>query len=422
HSDQVAVARRGFAMTPLVSIVMPVYNGARFIGTGIEGVLRQKMTDWELIIVDDGSTDETPNIVASFVGDRIRYIRQDNAGPVSARNSGIDQATGRYVIFLDCDDWWAPDGLDALVRAAEAAGGDVIMHANWAYVDAAGHAGMERSSAFSRGPGLRTLLLLNPFPIHAVLTPRRILVETGGFAREMPTLEDWELWRGLAERGIRFEHLPTLMAYYFWHTSSRSKNVAKRKQERIATLDRYWLRQTDSSEFLPLKGPSYATAHIDFCVSRLSGGDVAGAWQEFDEALRWMPGSAIDVDCYYRIIHSNQAASEHSKSDQLEALDGSQARAHIESLIEHVCGSPADSFPGVDRRAVRATAYVALGLAHYNHGESRSALRYWTVAAKVFPRICLRAGFLYGYLRASLPPWLLSLARKAKHASRIGHS
>lgn len=91
-----------------LSCVIPVYNGERFLHEAVDSVLAQGRTDIEIIIIDDGSTDGTPQAAARF-GDRVHYVRQQNAGPAAARNQGVRRAAGEFVAFLDSDDLWHPD-------------------------------------------------------------------------------------------------------------------------------------------------------------------------------------------------------------------------------------------------------------------------------------------------------------------------
>ncbi len=98
---------------PLVSVIVPVYNGAQFIGKAIESVLVQNYDPLEIIIVDDGSTDETANIVKSY--NNMRYIYQPNQGVATARNTGINSSRGKLIAFLDADDCWAPNKLNIQV-------------------------------------------------------------------------------------------------------------------------------------------------------------------------------------------------------------------------------------------------------------------------------------------------------------------
>lgn len=107
-------------MTPVVSIVMPAYNSAEFIKASVLSVLAQSFTDWELIIVDDASTDNTVDVVEQLQqsDSRIKLIRlEQNQGAAIARNTAITAATGRYIAFLDCDDLWLPDKLTRQLEA-----------------------------------------------------------------------------------------------------------------------------------------------------------------------------------------------------------------------------------------------------------------------------------------------------------------
>ncbi len=105
--------------TPLVSIIVPAFNAKKYIKETIESVLNQTYKNWELIVVDDGSTDETAEIVQSFSDDKIILIKQDNRGVSSARNRGIDKAGGKYITFLDADDVLPPHSLEVRVKYLE---------------------------------------------------------------------------------------------------------------------------------------------------------------------------------------------------------------------------------------------------------------------------------------------------------------
>ena len=95
---------------PLISGIVPVYNGERYLRETLDSMLAQTYQPLEVIVVDDGSTDGTPKVVAGY-GDRVRYIYQENSGPAIARNRGIDAARGEFIAFLDADDLWHPEKL-----------------------------------------------------------------------------------------------------------------------------------------------------------------------------------------------------------------------------------------------------------------------------------------------------------------------
>ncbi len=106
-------------VNPLVSVILPVFNGERFLAEAIESVLQQGYRPIEIILVDDGSTDSTPRIAGSFA-DHVRYYYQPNAGPAAARNLGIRMASGEFIAFIDADDLWPEDKLAMQMRCFEA--------------------------------------------------------------------------------------------------------------------------------------------------------------------------------------------------------------------------------------------------------------------------------------------------------------
>jgi teichuronic acid biosynthesis glycosyltransferase TuaG len=106
---------------PKVSIILPTYNRANFIADAIESVIAQTFINWELFIVDDGSTDNTPNIVSKYLKNRkIKYFTKENGGVSSARNLGLKLSTGKYIAFLDSDDKWLPEKLECQLKYLDA--------------------------------------------------------------------------------------------------------------------------------------------------------------------------------------------------------------------------------------------------------------------------------------------------------------
>jgi glycosyltransferase involved in cell wall biosynthesis len=107
---------------PIVTVVLPTYNRAAFLPGAFDALARQTFTDWELVIVDDGSTDRTRDVVAQYMQSQeaTKYVYQPNRGAYGARNTGVDQANGRYIAFYDSDDLWLPHHLERCVHALEA--------------------------------------------------------------------------------------------------------------------------------------------------------------------------------------------------------------------------------------------------------------------------------------------------------------
>lgn len=381
----------------------------------IENVLAQTLQDWDLIIVDDGSTDTTATVAQEYVRPGIRYVYQANQGVAIARNAGLDVATAEFVAFLDADDWWSQDGLAVLAKALGDNPGAAVAHGDWAYVDSSGVVGQRRSSVLRNGEGLETLLALNPFPVHAALVRRPALEAVGGFCREAPTLEDWELWLRLAAASYRFVHVPQLVAYYYWHPGSKSKNIARRKAERLGTLDRFWRDNGHMAVAKELSHRSYATAYLDTCVARLAQADTEQALAEFRLAVdadRTMLG---DLDTYYRIAYAEQSANEATGGGLHEELNEPAAVQRIESVLTYSAGMLAGQPDAVAAlRSARSAAYHALGRACYNEGRLDRARVYLWRATRCRPAAIAREGLGYTMVKACLPRPLLEAARRLR--------
>jgi glycosyltransferase involved in cell wall biosynthesis len=193
---------------PLVSIITPAYDVAPFIGDAILSVRAQDTADWEMVVVDDGSRDATAAAAAEAAeGDpRIRILRQPNQGVSAARGAGIVAAQGTALLFLDADDWLAPDALGRLLRALDAAPQAVAAYGAWASVAEAARPGDAplrlKPGPFPEGDILDRLLVQNLLANGGHLLARRAAFEaTGGFLTELRYGEDWECWIRLALLG-----------------------------------------------------------------------------------------------------------------------------------------------------------------------------------------------------------------------------
>src|SRR5271156_2731884 len=114
---------------PRVSVVIPIYNGAATIGRALQSLFDQTFTDFEIVCVDDGSTDDTPSVLAGY-GDRIRVIRQSNRGLPGARNAGVAASRGQLIALIDHDDQWLPQKLELTVTALEADPGSSLVYSD----------------------------------------------------------------------------------------------------------------------------------------------------------------------------------------------------------------------------------------------------------------------------------------------------
>jgi len=182
---------------------MPAYNVVGFVGAAIESVLAQTHQDWTLCVVDDGSTDETASVAARYRDRRIKVVGQANSGVSAARNRGLAMVEGVAVLFLDADDWLAPDALARLAAALEADEAAVAAYGAYCFVSEDGSRRLEsKSGPFPAGDILERLLVQNLFANGGHLLIRSTAVRRlVGFRSDIRYGEDWEFWCRLAALG-----------------------------------------------------------------------------------------------------------------------------------------------------------------------------------------------------------------------------
>lgn len=202
---------------PTVSVVLPTYNRADVLERAIESVLAQSYSDFELVVVDDGSTDDTAAVVEAFDDARVTLVEHaDNEGANAARNTGIDESAGEYVAFQDSDDEWHPEKLRKQMDVFENAPASVGVV----------YTGFRRlhgdDATYHPGPGVdpkegavrKSILGQNFVTTQAAVVRRACFDEVGGFDERLPRFQDWELWiRVSREYEFRLVDEPLVTAY-----------------------------------------------------------------------------------------------------------------------------------------------------------------------------------------------------------------
>ncbi|OQW96400.1 MAG: hypothetical protein BWK77_04870 [Verrucomicrobia bacterium A1] len=212
--------------SPVVSVVIPTYNRASFIRGAIESVLTQTYGDLELLVVDDGSTDDTPAVVAAIRDARLRYIRCDtNEGAAAARNRGIREARGEYVAFQDSDDVWLAGKLDKQMRAFDAAADAGVVYCGFRRE----HYGVrsyipDRSLPVREGDIHQQLLIENFVSAQTIVARRSALQRAGPFDPSLQPLEDWDMALRLSKH-FRFALVDEPLVQSRMQTDSISADV-----------------------------------------------------------------------------------------------------------------------------------------------------------------------------------------------------
>jgi len=214
---------------PAVSIILPTYNRAHLVGKAIQSVLNQTYQDFELIVVDDGSVDNTVEVVKSFNDPRIRYLRHEkNKGGAAARNTGIKAARGRYIAFQDSDDEWLPEKLEKQIRAFETAPPEVGVVYTGFYRLQDGKKIYIPSSGVTQKEGdiFNSLIKGNFVTTQAVLVKKECFEKAGMFDEDVSRLQDWELFIRISKY-YHFKCIdePLVIAYHQPVSISTNRNA-----------------------------------------------------------------------------------------------------------------------------------------------------------------------------------------------------
>jgi glycosyltransferase involved in cell wall biosynthesis len=224
----------------LVSIIIPCYNYGWLLAETLESVLKQYHVEWECLVIDDGSSDNTKQVAESFAARdaRIKYVYQVNGGMSNARNNGLRLAKGKYIQFLDSDDLLAPDKLSIQVTYLEANPDVDIVYSDVRFFQHEDAAVISRSFDMRDTPWLRRvegkgevavgpLVEYNDIVINSPLTRASLIQKAGPFDEQLRSVEDWEFWVRCAIAGANFKYLPTderAWALVRVHPTSTSQN------------------------------------------------------------------------------------------------------------------------------------------------------------------------------------------------------
>lgn len=227
---------------PLVSIIIPCYNATQFLRDALNSALAQSYAAIEIVVVNDGSTDNFENVIAPYRENaRVKIVAQENRGLSAARNRGIRESRGAYLKFLDADDWLHRDAIAKQIAAFETQPELGFVYCDVQHVDAQGNASDDYSVANTRrllnGDILPSLLVGGYFTPNTVLVPRRVLDRVGLFDETLTAREDYELWMRIVCEGYAAYFVPEKLAYYRRHSNNMTNDAAWMQATHLRALD-----------------------------------------------------------------------------------------------------------------------------------------------------------------------------------------
>jgi glycosyltransferase involved in cell wall biosynthesis len=284
---------------PTVSVIIPAYNQGHYLGECVRSVLNQTHQDFEAIIIDDGSTDNTREVANSFDDSRIRYIYQENRGLSGARNTGIRNATGLYISYLDSDDQFLPNKLELLITKLEGepdlgfAAGQAIL------IDEHGdEIGQIFDNPLPADPS--NLLLGNPLHVGSVILTREWQDRAGFFDKDLRSYEDWDMWLRLAKLGCKMAWVPEPVSLYRFHSEQMTKDGSQMTNATFAVLEKIYSDPDIPESWRTKKDLAYSNAYLRAAPQAYRSGF-------FDKAKTYMD-KAVTLNPAFKTDHGEQLA------------------------------------------------------------------------------------------------------------------
>jgi tetratricopeptide (TPR) repeat protein len=370
---------------PLVSVIIPNYNHAAYIADAIQSMLAQDYRPIEVIVVDDGSTDNSRQVVAAF-GDQVTYLWQPNQGLSAARNTGIRAAHGHYIGLLDADDLYHPSFLSTLVPMLEA---DVELGAGYGGYQFVNEHGQPLPQIGNPTVPVEefyaTMVRGNFLAAHCLLVRRSCYESVGPFDESLRASEDWDMWLRISQT-YPVAGAGVVLVYYRALSGSMSSDLQRMEQNRIAVLQKHFgPLPKDPTHGSALQRSAYGGLYRKSAISFLQRSDYANAYRSLQKALSISPELVQRVDLFYEFGCGSQA---HGQRGDVSQLDLSANAGHLFAILDRLFAEPDLPQP---LRQVKGLAYAnahyALGLLYYGQNDQTQAQRHLWTALRYAPSL-----------------------------------
>lgn len=280
---------------PKVSVIIPTYNRAEYLNKAIASVLAQTFEDFELLIVDDCSSDNTSRVVENITDTRIRYIRNNsNRGIAAVRNIGIKNTRGEYIAFLDDDDEWLPTKLEIQVRMLEPGSAKLgAIYTGVVSINTTSNKVVKINIPRYRGNILKNLLLQNFIVTSSVVLKKRCFEEVGLFDEKIVYAEDYDMWIRISKE-FEFDYVKDQLVKYRVHQNSISGNYTAV----ISGLERL---MTKHNELFASNNKAYSNHLLWLGVAYCYDGKIKSGRKAFIKAIKLNPP---DIRLYYNLAIS----------------------------------------------------------------------------------------------------------------------
>ena len=399
---------------PLVSVIIPTYNHAPYLGEAIQSVLRQTYENYEIIVVDDGSTDNTREVVAKF-GEKIRYIQQDNQGLSAARNTGIRAAKGELIGLLDADDLYEPEFMETLVPILESDSEIDGVYCSARTVDIENNPLPQLIGRGLPPNQFRNSLLRGGFfPPLCMFARKYCYEELGLFDLSFQGCADWDIWLRMSTR-YHIVGIDRTLTRYRIEPNSMSHDIGHMLDDRTRVLQKYFADDPDDQfqwthQHKQAFGYNYLRTSIEFLQAENQG----KADQYLRQAFDIYPELASDFDVFYRLGLGGQPMGYRGN---FSSLDLDKNAYILMAMLDALMDDPKIAFQLKDyRKTAYANAFLALGLLNYGAQRFDEARRLLLRAIAIEPGFAFKQNNLPTLAKSLIGPagieWFRALKQK----------
>lgn len=381
-------------LNPTVSIIIPNYNHARYLPDAINSVLSQTYTNYEIIVVDDGSTDDSREVASKF-GDKIQYIHQDNAGLSAARNTGIRASNGGFIGVLDADDMYEPDFIGTLVGMLESQPDADGIYCGYRFVDHLNHPLPQVEARDVPPEKLFWALADGNFLVPESMFVRRYCYDKAGlFDTSLRALEDLDMWLRIT-RQFRIIHTTRVLTRHRILPGSMSTDPTRQFKNRLNLVKKHFGDEpAPGGAWSGDQRRAYGRAYLTSAVEYLQAHNESRAYECVYAMVNAWPELLTRVETLYELGCGEQPKGYRG---EFASVDMEQNYQTLMRFLLKLSYAPELNGFSQYRRAAYARTHYAFGLLAYGQDNTRAARRFFFTAVRYQPGLLFDrtvAGFI----------------------------
>lgn len=396
---------------PKISVVIPCYNQAHYLGEAVRSVLCQTYQDFEIIVVDDGSTDETFQVAASF-GERVRCVRQENRGLAGARNTGILNARGEFIGLLDADDMWLPSYLSTMLMTFDIYPTIGAAYCGWQYIDSTGKL-LPRTNIRVVLPekAYQAMVFMDFLIPSGVFVRRECFDRIGLFDENFRTAqgcEDWDMWIRVLTK-YSMVGAPQVLVKYRAHNCNMSSNLDQMERAKQAVIVKHFGTEENKSA---LHRIAYGGLYLSSALAHFERGEGAKGQSFLLRAFNIYPELTKSLDTFYQLAVASQPVGLRGVFENLDLEQSAQIILNNLNAIFNSSSLSNELKP--QRSKAYGMAYFALGMLAYGKRSLGQARKFLTRAVISRPSLLMHKKLVLTFLKSLIGNHLLNFLLKLK--------